>query len=266
MRNGRGLEIRAFDHAQVRLELQETLEVGGRAVQVRLQDDADILVPAPPQALVDLEGRGDEPRLLHVDPHELAETAGVGDDPLEVVVRRLGVERESEVRELESDVRAQAFVSKSIEDRFVRGDGRCGPGGVGNRLTEERRVRVQPGVVQSAQYGHALVERLPGDEASGSEPHAVTVDDPSQQGAVGRAQDGGSRKSGDGRGEDAHRQFSDGSGGMRARTPNGPPLRSRTALQSSSGSTVNTSSTRAGSTIQEPSSSSPSSCPGPQPA
>ncbi len=62
------------------------------------------------------------------------------------------------------------------------------------------------------------------------------------------------------------RQFCDGSGGIAARTPNGPPLRRSTTLQSSSGWSVNTSSASAGSTIQDPSSSSSSSWPGPQPA
>ena len=40
---------------------------------------------------------------------------------------------------------------------------------------------------------NTLVERLPRDEAGRSEPHPVSIHDPSQSAAVGRTQDGGPR-------------------------------------------------------------------------
>ena len=182
------------------------------------------------------------------------------DEALDVLERGLLVEREAEVGELQGDVRAQLLGREPVEDLHVRRDGGLGALGRRDLLAEQGRVRVQPGLVQAAEDGDALVERLARDEPRRAEPHPVAVDDLAQAPAVGRAEDELPRQ----RAENA--QLSDGSAGMSASTPYGPPLRRRTSLQSSSGSCVKTSVAIAGSRIHEPSSSSTSSWPGPQPA
>ena len=110
------------------------------------------------------------------------------DDSLDVQVRRLLVEGEAEVRELERDVGAELLGGESVENALVL-DHDC------RRLlrrtdvlTEQRRVRAQPGLVEPAQHRDAFVERLSCDEASRAQPHAVPVDDPAQPPAVGGAE------------------------------------------------------------------------------
>lgn len=100
------------------------------------------------------------------------------DETLDVRVGRLLVEGKTEVRELESDVRPQALGGEPVEDPLVLCDGGGGTLRVGNRLAEERRVRVQPGPIQSSKDGHALVERRAGDEAGSAEPHPVALHEP----------------------------------------------------------------------------------------
>ena len=152
------------------------------------------------------------------------------------------VEGEAEVRELERDVRLQLLGDEALDDRLVLvGDG-GGALGVGDRLAEQRRVRVQPRVVEPAQHADALVEGLAGDEAARADPPAVALHEPLQSRAVGRVQDRGARQRGDGCAEvaqaraslprSAPRQFRDGSGGIDASTEKGPPFRRSTALQS----------------------------------
>ena len=69
------------------------------------------------------------------------------------------------MRELECDVRLQLLGDEALDDRLVLGSDRGGALGVRDRLAEERRVRVQAGVVEPPQHRDARVERLAGDEA-----------------------------------------------------------------------------------------------------
>ena len=138
--------------------------------------------PAALQALVDPQGGLDEGRLLHVDADELAET------PAWATIRstlRYAVSWSKDSPRCVSlsamFARRPSGASRSTIASYSH-DGRSRPGGVGDRLAEQCRVRVQTGVVQSPQHGNTLVERLSCDEAGRSEPHAVTVDDPAQQG------------------------------------------------------------------------------------
>ena len=114
MRDRRGLEVGALDDAQVRLEREQPLEVGRRAVQVRLQDDADVLVPARSSG-------ARRSRVWHrrssTAPCRCARTGRDGPRGLTIrsrlSIRRLLVERQSEVCELERDVRAQSLSGAS---------------------------------------------------------------------------------------------------------------------------------------------------------
>ena len=94
------------------------------------------------------------------------------------------------MRELQRDVRAQLLRRDPVDHAPVR---RARPRSVCARLehafAEQRRVRVQALVVQPAQHGDALVERLAGDEAAGAEPHAVPPHEPLHARAVGGRED-----------------------------------------------------------------------------
>ena len=115
----RGLEVRALHDAQVGGERQQPVEVVGSAVEVRLQDRADVLVARSPQALVDPERRVDELGLLHVDAHEEIATRGVRDEALDVRMRGLLVEGEPEVRQLQREVGAEALAGEPVEELGV---------------------------------------------------------------------------------------------------------------------------------------------------
>ena len=65
----------------------------GGAVQVRLEDGADVVVAGLAQAAVDPQREVDERRVLHVDTDEVPEAPGFGDEPLDVRVAELLVER-----------------------------------------------------------------------------------------------------------------------------------------------------------------------------
>jgi hypothetical protein len=97
--------------------------------------------------------------------------------------------------ELERDVRTQVLRDEAVEDELVLGDDSGSLVGVSDVLSQQRRVRVETGVVQAPEHHDALVERLPRDEARRAEPHPVAVDHPPQPGAVGRAED---RRAGEG--------------------------------------------------------------------
>jgi hypothetical protein len=103
----------------------------------------------------------------------------VSDHALDVRGCNLLVEREPEVRQLQRDVRAQLLAREPVEDLLVLGDHLRRLLGVADVLAQERRVHVQPGLVQAAQDDDALVERLARDEACRAEPHPVPVDDSS---------------------------------------------------------------------------------------
>ena len=173
---------------------EQALEVVRRAVEVRLEHRADAVVAGVAEALVDPQRHVDVLRLLHVDAEERAELAGARDESLDVRVRDLLVEGEAEVRELERDVRLQLLRDEALDDLLVLGGDGGRALGVRDRLAEERRVRVQARVVELAQHGDALVERLAGDEASGADAPAVALHETLEASALGRVQDRGPRR------------------------------------------------------------------------
>ena len=97
------------------------------------------------------------------------------------------------MRELERDIGRSFSADQPVEHPLVLvGDG-LGARFVAYRLSEERRVGMEARVVQGAQDGHALVERLAGHEAPGAELHAVSLHEALQPGAVRRLEDGRAR-------------------------------------------------------------------------
>src|SRR5581483_8448523 len=155
------------------------------AVEVGLEDGADVVVTALAQAPVDAERRVDVGGLLHVDPDEVAERRGVLDELGEVAERELLVDRETEMGELERDVRPESLGGDPVEQRPVRVDDGTRFGLVAHALAEERRVRQEAVVVQAAEDRHRGVEALACDEAGGAEPEAVALHEPLQPAVVG---------------------------------------------------------------------------------
>ncbi len=150
-------------------------------------------MPRCAETLVDSQRRVDERGLLHVDADERAEPLGLRDEALEVRIRRLLVERETEVRELESHVRPELLGDEPVEDQLVLRHHCARPGLVGDVLAQQRGVRMHARVVQPTQHGDALVQRLARDEARRPQPHAVPLHKTLQPLAVGRTQDRGAR-------------------------------------------------------------------------
>src|SRR5207248_11753194 len=103
----------------------------------------------------------------------------------DVAIRELLVDREPEVRELERDVRPQAFGLDAFQDLVVLVDGRSGLRLGSDALAEQCRVRLQSLRIEPREHGHGLVERLPGDETRRTEPEAVLLDETLQARALG---------------------------------------------------------------------------------
>ena len=136
--------------------------------------------------------------LLHVDAEERAELAGPRGEPLDVRVCDFVVEGEAEVGELERHIRLQLLRDEPFEDLLVLvRDCRCASG-VGDRLSEERRVGMEPCVVQLAENSDALVERLAGDESRRTDAPAVALHEPLEPGALRCVEDCCARKRRDG--------------------------------------------------------------------
>ena len=73
----RGLVVSALDQANRCALLGETVDVGGAALQVALDDEAELRVLAT-EVTPDGQGRVDVGRRLHVDAHEVVVFAGHG--------------------------------------------------------------------------------------------------------------------------------------------------------------------------------------------
>ena len=172
------LQVRALDEAEVRCEVEQRLEIVGRSVEVGLEHGADVVESRLAQPAEDAERRVDELRLLHVDSDErpLLEQAA------EVLEGQLLVDVEAEVRELQRHIRLQPFRGNAVDHLPVGRDDRVGLCRFEHALAEQRGVRREALLVQPAEDGDALVERLAGDEARGPEPAAMPADE-----APGRA-------------------------------------------------------------------------------
>src|SRR5690606_18579418 len=73
----RRLQVGALHDTQVGLVLHQHLQVALGAVEVGLEDDADVVVAGAAQVAVDQQGDIDAAGLLHVDAHEGIQRGGV---------------------------------------------------------------------------------------------------------------------------------------------------------------------------------------------
>src|SRR5215217_4722527 len=78
--DARWLQIGPLHQPEIRRERQETLEIGRGAIEVRLQNGADVVMPIAPKAAIDPQRVVDPSRFLHVDADEVAMRCGVCDD------------------------------------------------------------------------------------------------------------------------------------------------------------------------------------------
>src|ERR1041385_5710755 len=112
----RRLVVCALAEAYARGDFQDVFNVAARPSQVRLQDDADgVEVELGAQALEDVYGDLRDGRFFHVYADEVATARGLFDDGACVAVCEFGVNRESELRELDRDVRADACLLDALE-------------------------------------------------------------------------------------------------------------------------------------------------------
>src|SRR6185437_5435054 len=154
--------------------------------EVSLQDSADVRVTALAKPPVDAQRRLEGARLLHVHPDEVADARRMLDELGHIALREFLVDRESEVRELDGDVRLQSLRMDAVEHLAVGGDDGAGLRLVAYTLAEQRRVREETVLVQPPEHRHGIVEGLAGDEPCGAEPEAIPLDEALQPRAVGR--------------------------------------------------------------------------------
>ena len=99
------------------------------------------------------------------------------------------VEAEPEVGQLQRDVDPKPLGRDAVEDLPVRHDDGARLGLVADALAEQRRVGLEPVVVEPPQHDDRIVERLPRDEPGRAEAHPVPPDDPLQPRALGGGED-----------------------------------------------------------------------------
>ena len=190
MRDVRWFEVGALHEPDVQPVRDQPLEVGGRAKEVGLQDDADVVVSVVAQALVEVERRRDARALLHVDLQAHAELKQAA----RALEHQLVVELDAQVRELERHVGVKALFAESGDlagvFRLVRIDL-----GRGQRVVVEEPGQAPHALrVAFAEDGDDLVEGLGGDEAAGAEPHSIARHEAIHARALGRAKNGGARE------------------------------------------------------------------------
>ena len=119
------LRVCALHEPNGGVERQQRCDVGLRAAQVRLQTHADVRVIGA-HAPVDVERRIDERALLHVDPDHVAERFRTLDDGAQVYFACILRDVESELRELDRDLRVDLHCRDAAERvDVVSGDVAC---------------------------------------------------------------------------------------------------------------------------------------------
>ena len=97
-RNRARLDVDPLAEAHARAEVAEVGDVGERALEIRLQDDPDVVEPFAAQGAVERERVVDARCVLHVDPHECVPRSGRTDEALEKRPAEPEIELEPETR------------------------------------------------------------------------------------------------------------------------------------------------------------------------
>ncbi len=119
-RDRRRLEVDALAEPNARPQVGERVDVVERPAQARLQDDAEVVVPALAQLAVEPQRVVGRRRVLHVDPDEVAVAGRGAHDVEEVLAAEVVRELEPERRELDADVRVELGLVNRREDVAVR--------------------------------------------------------------------------------------------------------------------------------------------------
>src|SRR5919106_525599 len=164
------LDVDALADAHVRAERRERGDVRERPLQVRLQDDADVVETLLAQLPVDGEGVRGRARVLHVDTHEVVPLGGAADDAREVVAAEVAIELESEPGELAAHVRAEPLLPDRFEHVNVGGDELPRLFPPRHLLAEDVDRRQPPALVQAPNDATGVGERGPRDVAAREPP------------------------------------------------------------------------------------------------
>ncbi len=146
-------------------DVVDPLDVVDRPPQVRLHDDAEILVPELAQVAVQAEGAGRRRRVLHVDSDETLPRPGVFDDGLEVLATQVEVEVEPERGQLDRDVRVELVAVDPREQVVVLAGDRPRLVRAGDLLAEHVDGRQLPLPVQLIDDARGIVDRRARDVA-----------------------------------------------------------------------------------------------------
>ena len=135
-----------------------------RALETRLQDDADVLVPGIAEPAVERERVVDARRVLHVDPDEGAARRSVAHDALEQRPAELEVELQPEPGELDGDVRVEPARRRSRRARHRRPlRSPAPPRRCGSPRRARRSWRAYPAAFERDDRAARVVERRAGD-------------------------------------------------------------------------------------------------------
>ena len=157
--------VRALAQAHARLRRDRLLHVLGGALEVGLQDDADVVV-ARAHAPIDAQRRVEHGGAFHVDAH-----VGIGVRPGrftncgEVLDRKVLVDEQPQRRELHRDIAldaARADFLEQVEVLVARVDRR---GAVGDVFAQEVERREEAGGVERGDRIHRGAGVFAGDEA-----------------------------------------------------------------------------------------------------
>jgi hypothetical protein len=156
----------SFGSRYARPERVHAFEVGRRASQIGLQDDADRVVPVAPQGFEDSQRDVRVGGALHVDANEESGRVGAREDLAQVVGGARFVHVEPELRELERQVALDARVDDGLDDVQV-----CARRGIGLRqggdaLAEEVECQVQALIGDRPAGDDGLLDGFTGDEPS----------------------------------------------------------------------------------------------------
>ena len=113
------LDVDPLAEPHVRLQVGQRVDVVDGPPQVRLEDDAEVVVAGLAQLAVEPQRVVGAARVLHVDPDEVVARGGVADDALQVRAAEVVVELEPERGQLDAHVRVEAGVLDVGEDLLV---------------------------------------------------------------------------------------------------------------------------------------------------
>ena len=160
-----GLVIRALAKAHARSQRNRALDVLRSAAQIRLQDDADVVVTRE-GAFEYAQRRVGDARAFHIDPHErVGQRGSAREDLLEVAQAHLFVDQQPERRQLHRNVGARTGTFDRGERREVDVTRLLRLLGADDVLAEKIERSTQPFGIQRGNRSERRVDGFAGHEA-----------------------------------------------------------------------------------------------------